>query len=123
MARDWVRRNRNQGNILKTSATDITEDATLVPNANINYLLVDFGGTNDTITITVEDVSKSIIGDLAVITGGNTAGGTARLRLTGAGMSDGETSLAGAGATVSLLLVFNGVNFSATVTPVAIQPV
>lgn len=111
MARDWFKRNRNQGNILKCGGRSITSNATVKPKANVTVVNVDMAAAT---TIT-GDASESIVGDLLLVPVQNNTGGSLDLVFTG-DFAAGTVSV-GAGGVASVVLLFNGVNFAATVTP------
>lgn len=114
MARDWIKRNNNQGNILRTSAQPVvTADITVRPNANIHYIGVDLAAGNVTLTGVIDD---SLPGDIIIIVASNTGGGGNDLIL--AGDFAAGTVTVGAGGVASVMIVSNGTNFAATVTPV-----
>ena len=114
MARDWIRRNNNQGNILRTSAQPvITVNTPVKPNANIHYVGVDVAAGNVTLNGIIDD---SLPGDFVIIVAANTGGGANDLILAG-DFAPGTVTI-GAGGVASLMLISNGTNFAATVTPV-----
>lgn len=116
MARDWIHRNNNAGNVLKTQgitidAEDTTGTFSGTPNANIaivNVLNVGAGASDLEV-----DASKSMIGDqilLLVETNG------AAVITLGGDFAAGVLNLDGVGA---YNFIFNGTSFFATATPEA----
>tara|TARA_R110000751_G_scaffold31935_3_gene80754 strand:+ start:289 stop:630 length:342 start_codon:yes stop_codon:yes gene_type:complete len=113
MARDWFKKNNGQGNVLKTLGSTVTATGSVTLDANINVIQV----VLDAGAITLTGVSPNAqIGDQCILTGGNVSGGSLDLVLAG-DFAAGTVSV-GAGGVFSVLTVFNGTNFSATVTPV-----
>ncbi len=116
MARDWILRNNNAGNVLKMQGITIDAEDTAgayagTPNANIAVLnVVNIGAGSSTLDV---DASKSIIGDqiqLLVETNG-----TADITL-GGDFAAGIINITGAGVGAYMFL-FNGTSFFATATP------
>ena len=113
MARNWFTDNNGQGNVLKTGGETITATGTVVLDANISVIQVvlDSGA----ITLTASSPNAQI-GDQCILTGGNISGGSLDLVLAG-DFAAGTVSV-GAGGVFSVLTVWNGTNFGATVSPV-----
>jgi hypothetical protein len=116
MARDWINRNNNAGNVLKMQGITIDAEDTEggfegTPNANIAIVnLINVAAGSSTLDV---DASKSLIGDeikLLVETNG-----TADITL-GGDFAAGVINIVGAGVGAYSFL-FNGTSFFATATP------
>lgn len=114
MARDWILRNNNQGNILRTSAQPVIEENTDVqPNSNIHYIGVDVTAGDVTLTGIIDD---SLPGDIIIIVAKNDDASPHDLIFAG-DFAPGTVTISAVGV-ASVMTVSNGINFAATVTPV-----
>jgi hypothetical protein len=111
MARNWFNSNRGNGNVLRTNAETLTATATVTPDANIHVVKLTMGAA---VTLTGAAVN-SITGDIVNLVIDNPTGGS--LDVTLAGDFAAGTISVGAGGVASASLIFNGTNYSATVTP------
>jgi len=113
MARDWITRNNNQGNVLKTGVHNLLDSDSIDLDCNIS--VVDVVLSNKNITVTA-NASKSMVGDICMIVGGNNGVSPFDIILDGDFQSGTVTVPVLEG--FSIMTIFNGASFTPTQTPI-----